>query len=192
MKHYNGATIWGLLDKYEPKETETGKPYLEVFVNCQHPQYGGVRVLGRVWGKDNIQQFTEMYKRNSEMRLEGNLQQYEGRNGEVKTTFNFFKFNYGPLKEQKAAFRLTGIVQSYEANTLKLLVRQENEGYAPKDETFTVMVSLEALLSMGEAGDPATGELIRVKGYLQIEEDEFGDMKGPQMPIVKQMEKLIV
>lgn len=190
MKHYNGCTIWGLLDKYEKKDTETGKPYLEVFVNCQHPQYGGVRVLGRVWGADNIQQFTEMYKRNSEMRLEGNLQQYLGRNDEVKTTFNFFKFNYGPLKEQKAAFRLTGIVQSYAEGILKLLIRQENEGYAPKEEIFTVMVSLEASLSVGELGDPVTGDLVRVKGYLQIEEDEFGDPKGPQMPIVKQMEIL--
>ena len=192
MKHYNGCTIWGILDKYEEKETETGKPFLEVFVNCQHHQYGNVRVLGRVWGKDNMLQFTEMFRRGSEIRLEGNMQQYTGRNGQVKTTFNFYKFNYGPLKEQKAAFRLTGIVQEPEtqdaASMLKLLVRQENEGYAPKDEIFTVIISTEASLSLNGSNDPGLGDLVRVKGYLQVEEDEFGDTKGPQMPVAKNME----
>lgn len=188
IKHYNGATVWGTLDKYEKKDTETGKPYLDLFVSCQHMQYGNVRVLGRVWGEDNILQFTEKFQRNSEIRLEGNIQQYTGRNEQIKTTFNFYKFNHGPLKEQKAAFRLTGIVQSYEPGVLEIMVRQQNEGYQPKEEIFKVSVSLEASLSLGESGDPSPGDTIRVKGYLQVEEDEFGDTKGPQMPVVKQME----
>ncbi|GAB63075.1 MAG: hypothetical protein DWB56_06855 [Candidatus Jettenia sp.] len=45
MNHYNGATVWGVLDKFTWEKTETGKDYLEVFIECQNVVLGNVRVL---------------------------------------------------------------------------------------------------------------------------------------------------
>ena len=59
MKFYNGATIWGKLDKFSRETTATGKAYIEIFVHCQHVQYGNVRILGRIWGQDAVDEFND-------------------------------------------------------------------------------------------------------------------------------------
>lgn len=186
MNHYNGATVWGTLDKFQWEKTETGKDYLEIFVDCQHASLGNVRVLGRIWKQDVGEALLKQFQRGSEMRLEGNIQQYQGRNEVTRTTFNFYRFRPGPLKEKKAAFRLVGEVKWFEGNCLKVLVRQEaKEGYEKKEEVFEVFVPNEILLGITE---PSVGELVRLKGYIAHEEDEFGDAKGPQRPVVRQLE----
>ncbi|GJQ44285.1 MAG: hypothetical protein DWB56_06850 [Candidatus Jettenia sp.] len=104
----------------------------------------------------------------------------------VRTTFNFFRIQPGLMKEKKAAFRLVGEVEGFEGNSLKVLVRQEaKEGYEEKEEVFEVFVPDDVLLL---SKDPSLGTLVRLKGYIQAEEDEFGDRKGPQQPIVKELE----
>ncbi len=188
MKHYNGATIWGVLEKYKIDQTENGKTFVEIYVHCQHPSYGNVRILGRIWDGDLIETLKTRYKKDDEIRLEGSLQQYKGRNDVIRTSFNFYRIQPGPLKEKKAAFRLVGEVQSYQDSILKILVRQESEGYAPKEEVFEVFVPL--IVSLEMKNDPEAGKLIRVKGYMQVEEDEFGDAIGQQKPVVKQLEIL--
>lgn len=193
MNHYNGATVWGQLDKYSWKKTETGKPYLEMFVNCIHAQWGNVRLLGRIWKKDIGEILTARYKHGDEMRLEGNIQQYQGRNEITRTTFNFWDVKPGPLKEQKAAFRLVGEVQEFHTITndgtplLKILVVQDQkDDFERKEEEFEVYVPNEVLLEAN--GNPVEGQIVRVKGYLVAEEDEFGGGKGPQRPVVRCLE----
>ena len=208
MKFYNGATIWGKLDKFSRETTNSGKPYVEIFVHCQHTQYGNVRILGRIWGKDAVDEFnsnvsTGKIKKGTDLRLEGNIQQYNGRNEAIKTSFNFYRCEPIPLKEYKAAFRLVGEVVSFgvdaEAdpstgsgcNAMPLRVRviqEQKEDFTPKEEIFEVYVPNVVLLEI--SGSPMSGQSVRLKGYIENPEDEFGDTSGVQRPIVKQMEIL--
>lgn len=200
IKHYNGATVWGCLDKFARKVTDNNKPYLETFLLCQHAVYGNVRVLGRIWGKDTVDEFLDdvragRIKKGVDMRLEGNIQQYNGRNEETKTTFNFYRYELGPLKEKKAAFRLVGEVVSFDTGNVGcadyalaniVVIQEQKENFEPKREEFEVFVPNAVLLELPV--NPAPGQMVRLKGYLQNEEDEFGESKGQQRPIVRQVE----
>lgn len=192
IKHYNGATVWGILDKFARKLTDNGKPYLDIFIHCQHAQYGNVKILGRIWGKELVDEFMDdvqngRIKKGVELRLEGNFQQYDGHDGTVRTSFNFYRYEFGPLKECKAAFRLVGEVISFEDDKLKILITQEQKGdFEPKQERFEVVVPSIVQLEM--PGNLVPGQMVRVKGYMEMEEDEFGDSKEYQHPVVKQLE----
>lgn len=193
-KHYNGTTVWGTLDKFANKMTENNKSFIEIYVHCQHPEYGNVKVLGRIWSKDVIDDFMKhvkdgTIKRGTELRLEGNIQQYDGRNDVIRTSFNFYRFEFGPLKERKAAFRLVGKVVSFneDEDKLKILIIQEQkENFEPRQDEVEVIVPKIIQLEM--PGNLETDTLIRIKGYLQCEEDEFGEAKEYQRPVVKQLE----
>lgn len=206
MKFYNGATVWGKLDKFSRETTSAGKAYIEIFVHCQHAQYGNVRILGRIWGQDAIDEFTDnvstgKIKKGSDLRLEGNIQQYNGRNEAVKTSFNFYRCEPISLKEYKAAFRLVGEVVSFDTDSkgeqdqsgdlqplrIKIILDQK-EGFEPKEEIFKVCVPNVVLLEM--PGSPMPGQAVRLKGYIENPEDEFGDTIGVQMPVVKELEIL--
>lgn len=206
MKFYNGATIWGKLDKFSRETTATGKVYIEIFLHCQHMQYGNVRILGRIWGQNAVDKFisnisTGKIKKGSDLRLEGNLQQYSGRNEAIKTSFNFYRCEPMPLKEYKAAFRLVGEVVSFGSDAgaktvgaddfqpLRVRVIQEQkEDFEPKEEIFEVYVPNVVLLEI--SGSPMPGQAVRLKGYIENPEDEFGDSSGVQRPIVKALEIL--
>lgn len=206
MKFYNGATVWGKLDKFTHETTATGKAYIEIFVHCQHTQYGNVRILGRIWGQDAVDEFnnnvsTGKIKKGSDIRLEGSIQQYNGRNEEIKTSFNFYRCEPISLKEYKAAFRLVGevvsvacspiseIAQSNDFQVLEVrIVQDQKEGFEPKEEIFKVCVPTVVLLEI--PGSPMPGQAVRLKGYLENPEDEFGDSSGLQRPIVKELEIL--
>lgn len=191
-KHYNGATVWGILDKFARKISDGGKPYLEIFIHCQHAQYGNVKILGRIWGKDVVDGFMDdvkdgKMKKGVELRLEGNMQQYHVRNEDVRTSFNFYRYEFGPLKERKAAFRLVGEVASFADDTLKIVVIQEQkEDFEPKREEFEMIVSKIVQLEM--PGNVDAGQVVRAKGYMEMEEDEFGEAKEYQRPVVKHLE----
>lgn len=213
MKFYNGATIWGKLDKFSRETTQGGKAYIEIFVHCQHAQYGNVRILGRIWGQDAVDEFDDnveigKIKKGSDLRLEGNIQQYNGRNEAIKTSFNFYRCEPIPLKEYKAAFRLVGEVVSFGSDAgdktigdnpstgsgcsvMPLRVRviqKQKEDFEPKEEVFEVYVPNVVMLEI--PGSPLPGQAVRLKGYIENPEDEFGDASGVQRPIVKQLEIL--
>lgn len=206
MKFYNGATIWGKIDKFSQETTATGKAYIEIFVHCQHAQYGNVRILGRIWGQGAVDEFnsnvsTGKIKKGSDLRLEGNIQQYNGRNEAIKTSFNFYRCEPIPLKEYKAAFRLVGEMVSFGADggdkyvgaeNLKPLrvqvIQEQKEDFEPKEEIFEVYVPNVVLLEI--PGSPMPGQAVRLKGYIENPEDEFGDSSGVQRPVVKQLEIL--
>ena len=201
MKFYNGATIWGKLDKFSRETTATGKAYIEIFVHCQHVQYGNVRILGRIWGQDAVDEFNDnvssnKIKKGTDIRLEGNIQQYNGKDEVIKTTFNFYRCEPIPLKEYKAAFRLVGEVVSFGADVgvedlqpLRVkIIQEQKEDFEPKEETFEVYVPNVVLLEI--PGSPMPGQAVRLKGYLENPEDEFGDSSGIQRPVVKQLEIL--
>lgn len=200
IKHYNGATVWGSLDKFARKVTDNNKPYLEIFLLCQHAVYGNVRVLGRIWGRDTVDEFLDdvragKIKKGVDLRLEGNIQQYNGRNEETKTTFNFYRYELGPLKEKKAAFRLVGEVVSFDIGNIGcadyalaniVVIQEQKENFETKREEFEVFVPNAVLLELPV--NPSPGQMVRLKGYLQNEEDEFGESKGQQRPIARQVE----
>ena len=214
MKYYCGATVWGTLDKFTQKTTENGKSYIEFFIHCPHVQLGNVKILGRLWGEDTVSEFMEdvrigKIKKNIELRLEGSFQQYSGRGNEARTSFNFYRYGFGPLKEKKAAFRLVGEVVSFGADagadvgtrrTVSLpqsndfhplrvrIIQEQKEDFEPKEEIFEVYVPNVILLEI--PGSPMPGQAVRLKGYLENPEDEFCDSSGIQKPVVNALEIL--
>lgn len=200
LRFYNGATVWGKLDKFSKETTSTGKAYVEIFVLCQHAQYGNVRVLGRIWGGEAVAGFNSNVAagkivKSSDVRLEGNIQQYSGKNEAIKTTFNFYRCEPMDLKEYKAAFRLTGEVVSFSDEAAEVegfrplrvrILQEKKDDFERKEEVFEVYIPKIVLLEM--ANDPAPGQTVRLKGYIENPEDEFGDATGKQLPVVRKLE----
>ena len=171
-----------------------------IFALCQHAQYGNVRVLGRIWGSDAVAGFngnvaSGKIVKGSDVRLEGNIQQYNGKNEIIKTTFNFYRCEPMALKEYKAAFRLTGEVVSFGDDAAEVegfrplrvrILQEKKEDFEGKEEVFEVYVPRIVLLEMPT--DPAPGQTVRLKGYIENPEDEFGDATGKQLPVVRKLE----
>lgn len=186
MNHCNIANVWGILEKYKKKFDVNEKPYLEVFLDCSHAEYGRVRILGRIWGKGQVEDFMFRFKPKDEVRLGGNMQQYE-RKKVVRSSFNLYKFNSGPIKERKAAFIMIGEVVSLEGETLKIrIVHKLENGSIDREETFEVTVPKDALLDCDAS--PEAGKLVKLKGYIMQREDDFGEPLGPQQPVVKMLD----
>lgn len=196
MKHCNRAHVWGIIDKFETKTTEGGKPYLEVYIDCRHDEYGSVRILGFVWGKDTANHFNSSFGRGDEVRFSGGIQQYTGRNGVTRTTFNFYILKPGPVREHKAAFILVGEVVSLEGESLEILIKQDvgaNGGSpandaATREDTFKIHLPREVLLEAEHTPEP--GQSVSVKGYIMHHEDEYGEACGPQQPVIKELKFL--
>ena len=188
MKHCNRAHVWGVLQKCEEKTTDdSGAPYLEIRIDCQHNEHGSVQVLGFVWGKVNVEAFREMYKTGDALRVSGGVQQYASRKtNAVKTSFNLYSFKDGPLKERKATFILVGEVVSLVGETLKILVSiPASKKYAAKKDEFVVSVPNSILLMADKT--PEKGQTVSVKGYIVQKEDEYGETVGSQRPVVKEL-----
>lgn len=200
LRFYNGATVWGKLDKFSKETTTTGKAYVEIFVLCQHAQYGNVRILGRIWGQDAVNEFNGnvaagKIKKGVDLRLEGNIQQYSGKSEAIKTTFNFYRCEPIPLQEYKAAFRLTGEVVSFSTTGVKVdgfqplrirIIQEQKETFDPKEETFEVYVPSIVMLEI--TNDPKPGQAVKLKGYIENPIDEYGEAVGAQMPVVRKLE----
>jgi hypothetical protein len=180
--------VWGVLQKCEKKTTDdSGAPYLEIRIDCQHDEHGSVQVLGFVWGKGNVETFREMYKTGDALRVSGGVQQYASRKtNAVKTSFNLYSFKDGPLKERKATFILVGEVVSLVGETLKILVSiPASKKYAAKKDEFVVSVPNSILLMADKT--PEKGQTVSVKGYIVQKEDEYGETVGSQRPVVKEL-----
>lgn len=193
IKHYNGGIVMGIISKVTPEVTKEKKPYLELLVDCPNPIHGNVRVLARIWGK-SVDLFKASFKQGSMARLQGNIQQYDDKNGNRRTSFNFFQFSPGPLKEMKAVFILTGEVEKYQDDpstssgqvTIRI-VQVDGNGKITNEEDIEVYVPGEVLLTTGE---PEPGQTVKVKGYLVQKENEFGEAEGVMRCEVKEMEVL--
>jgi hypothetical protein len=188
MKHCNRAHVWGVLQKCEEKTTDdSGAPYLEIRIDCQHDEHGSVQVLGFVWGRNNFETFRKMYKVGAEVRVSGGVQQYVFRKtNAVKTSFNLYSFKDGPLKERKATFILVGEVVSLVGEILKILVSiPASKKYAAKKDEFVVSVPNSILLMADKT--PEKGQTVSVKGYIVQKEDEYGETVGSQRPVVKEL-----
>ncbi len=187
MKHCNKIHIHGILDKCTPRTTEGKSPYLEVIIDCEHGIYGSVRSLAFIWGRDNIEYFTSKYNRGSEVRLSGNLQQYNGRGKELRTSFNIYVIKSGEIKERKTTFILVGKAVSLDGDgNLILEVKiPKSEKYNAKEDTYKVHVPGEVLLEADKTPEP--GQAVSVKGYIMQDKDEFEEPTGPQRPVVKEL-----
>ena len=188
MKHYNRAHIFGILDKTEEQLTKNnGNPYLEVIIDCQHEEYGSVRVLAFIWGEENVNYFQSKFSRGDEVRLSGNMQQYTGRGKATRTTFNIYIIKTEKIKERKTTFILVGEVESLDSdgNLLLTVKQKKSEKYEAKEDTLKVHAPRELLLELENT--PEMGQAVSVKGYIMCPEDEFGEPTGNQQPIVKEL-----
>lgn len=197
MKHFNRANIWGQLTSVEEKTTEGGgKPYIEIQVNCQHPRYGAVIAFGRLWGANNCEEFRASgIKTGETVSLTGVLAQYKGRNDATRTNFSFFRLaRWNPAESKhsfkRATFILLGEVTAYEEAVghakIFLKVRQEPEGYDAREDVFELHVPPGLVLDPLIQAHP--GALVRVKGELEQEEDEYGDVTTHARPVIRSLE----
>ena len=197
MKHFNQAIVKGVLYEYTKKSAEKGgqkRRFLELVVTCPHPQYGNVRVFGRLWGK-KVDDFMKSSKNGDLLKLSGNLAQYKDRKEETKTNFSCFSFEAWKPEEDKhphkrATFILVGEVISYDDGGtepyLTLKVKLEGENFL-KEETFELSVPGSVCDAFSA---PEPGSLVRVKGRIIQDEDDFGDVVVPSRPVIKELEFL--
>ncbi len=194
MKHFNQTTVKGVLHEFTRKTSEkkNGKRrFLELVVNCPHPQYGNVRVFGRLWGDEKVKSFMESFRNGDSIKLVGNMAQYRDKSDEVKTNFSFFSFEpWDPSSDKhphkRATFIFQGEAVSFDDSgreaRLSIKVRLENDSFQ-KEDVFE--------LSAGKACDaftaPEPGNLVRVKGRIIQDEDEYGDIVIPSRPVIEEL-----
>lgn len=193
-KHFNRAHVWGEVREFTKKTTEKGgKPFIEVVMDCRYPAYGNVRAFGRLWGEKGYKAWMDAVRPGSLVKLTGGMSQY-GEPGAVKTNFNFYSFEpWDPEKDnhkhRRAVFILLGEVVDYEdlvEAKLTLKLRNEEEGREAKEALFELIVGPGAENKDGVVLEP--GALVRVKGHLLQEEDEFGDIVKPCRPVVVEVQ----
>ena len=196
MIHYNAAHIWGTIHDIENKETENNKkPYLEVQVNCPSSKYGNIRAFCRVWGEQRVNSILKHFSVGDRINARGMVSQYVGRHKVIKTNFTIFDiFFWNPAedkhKDARSAFILSGECDAFEAATgdtpgrlsIRVVRTDEDETKVLSDETFVVEFPKHMAIDLG--GEPAVGSTYRVKGSLQQEEDEFGELTVPSRPVV--------
>lgn len=187
MKPCNKANVWGVLEKYKQELTEhEKKPYIRAVIDCRHTKYGSVRALCMIWGEDTVANFKQSCKIGDQIRLIGGLQQYKGRHETLQTTFNIFRFLADTVPERKANFILVGEVDELVGDSLDLLIKHPGtEARAAREENIIVHLTQSVLLNMDKT--PEEGDLIRAKGYLMRQEDEYGEETAPQRPVIKEL-----
>lgn len=191
MKHFNRAFVWGTLIKAENKETENNKPYLDVELDCESSSYGRVKAFARVWGK-NIVASAQKFKKGDKIKLTGVVDQYDGRNGR-KTNFQIYKVDpWDPQKDkhthQRATFILAGDVIEFkdgeDEGILKLKIRIETEGQPTKEKEFHLSVPADVC---SELTAPEPGTTVKVKGRIQQDEDDCGDVTKWARPVISEI-----
>lgn len=196
-KHFNQAIIWGQIHEFTRKTTDNNKFYIEMSVKCPFPKYGNVRVFVRLWGEEKVEDFMKAFKPGDLVRLQGAFSQYRDKDGKAQTNFTAYKAEaWDPANDKhqhkRAVFVLLGEVNAYEAlaegGRLFLKVKIENDDENKKydrEDVFEMFVPEGTSLDF--AAEYPTGSLVRVKGVISQEEDEFGDILIPSRPVVVEL-----
>lgn len=197
-KHFNQAIIWGQIHEFKRKTSEPNNKYfIELSVKCPFPKYGNVRVFGRIWGEELVEEFMKAFKPGDLVRLQGAFSQYKDKDGNAQTNFSFYRADaWDPANDKhthkRATFRLLGEVNAYESlaegGRLFLTVKLENENSKyDREDIFEIFVPEGVSLDFGAEYPAST--LVRVKGVISQEEDEFGDVTVPSRPVIVEMNR---
>lgn len=194
MNHFNRAIIWGEITALDKKTTINKTPYLDVRVNCRGP-YGRIRAFCRVWGRQQVDEFTAEFQKGSLVRLQGFMGQYRDKKDRIRTNFAVYQGEpWDPAvdehKERRATFILVGVVKGFEEidgeGALIVAVTIETEGYGARTEEFEVRVPTEVQLDF--KGELAPGRTLRIKGVLAQEEDGYGELKRAARLMAREIE----
>jgi len=189
-KDYNGAHVWGNIHSIETKATEPAKkPYLELQVNCPSAKYGNIRAFCRVWGEKRVEQVMAAFSAGDTVKAQGMMSQYVGRHEVVKTNFNIFTvLPWDPDNDKhsdaRATFILSGECEAFaDGNiTIRIVRTNEDETKVLSEESFVIEFPAHMVIDLG--GEPVVGMEYNVKGCLQQEEDEWGDLTVAARPVV--------
>ncbi len=202
MGHFNAGNVWGKVIKAkEGKTKEKHTPFLELEIDCSHPQHGPVKAFGRLWGKEKIAVFLESLQEHKvEMfRFKGFYGQYEEHSKRYSSYF-FYDFTppgvlkNGAMGTPRAAFILVGdltkkeLDQDAEPKLYLDVIRPGKE--TSIEESFEVyLFDLETYYEI------ETGDLVEVRGVLRKRkaEDEYGgttdDLIRPYVMVTKKRQR---
>lgn len=184
MKPYNGMTLWGRIGAINLEKKKGGGKYLQVKLQCPHKEYGAIRIYCNVFGK-KAAGLAEAFKARDNVRVRGFMSQYE-KKGSTRTSVSAFDIEeWDPGTDQhsenRAVFVLVGKVLSF--------CDGKDEGVAEveiKEGEDPLKVCIPSDLSL----DIEEGKKYRLKGTMQKEEDELGDLVKPQRPVVLEIKGL--
>ena len=184
MKHYNAGIVKGKIERITEKNTEGGKPYLRLSVDCPGP-YGKVKAFGSVFGKERVKQFKAEFRKGSVVNLAGFLAQYE-RAGKLKTTFNFIVGDHWePSHDQhpymRATFILVGEIMAIKERGAEseAVVRIRDSRDNSKHIDISVHIPDEPIF------DVEKGKVQRLTGHLKQDEDDCGGMIRMTRPLIE-------
>lgn len=188
MKHFNKATIKGMLKSFEVKAGEE-EDRLSIVVECTDKENGDVIVNGNLWKDDSISAFEKRFIIGDLIHLSCLMSQYKGRHDAVRTNFLVFDFKPWDPGEEKHAHKRTTFVMCGEVTSLepgedehKLTVMVKSKD--GRENHLEVQVPDELVLS----SRVATGATVKVKGKMARELDEFGETVKHQRPVVAGIE----
>ena len=185
LKHFNAGHVWGKIIKAEEKETkDKHTPFVELEIDCGHPEHGNVRAYGRLWGREKAALFLEYFKDHKDyvFRFKGYYGQYVD-HGKRYSSYTFYDFMRpdeiykagAKNNEPRAAFILTGELTETgfdDDADPKLIMNVIRSG---KEMSFED--SLEVFLfELDGFYDIEPGDIIEVRGVLRKRsaEDFYG------------------
>jgi len=185
LKHFNAGHVWGKILKAEEKETkDKHTPFVELEIDCGHPEHGNVRAYGRLWGKEKCAAFMDYLKDHKDFifRFKGYYGQYVDHDKRY-SSYTFYDFirpdeiikTGTKNNEPRAAFILTGELAEKELDAdadPRLMINVVRSGKETSSEN-----SLEVFLfELDGFYDIEPGDLIEVRGVLRKRsaEDFYG------------------
>ncbi len=188
MRHFNSAHVWGLLKEFKEKETANGKAYVDVVIDCSSEKYGNVRAFGRLWGKF-VQEFLEDFRPGDLVAMRGMLSQYEGRKGAIRTNFTLYGAEHwepadSKHKHRRAAFILATEVLDIDDSGEETVVHVRFGPQNGDPEEYVIALHPDKIL------DIEAGGIWRLKGAIEQDEDEWGEVTRAARPVILVVQKM--
>lgn len=191
MNHFNLGNVWGSVSEITKKKTISGKPYLQIEIECPNELYGNVKTYGRLYGEQKVGAFIDFHKSHpgQAYRFKGFFSQYDKEEGKRYSNYTFFSWQPIETREFRAAFVLTGEVtaiatEGEEGKICMHLLRKGQGSYQDIEEDFEVYT-----INKQEVAGIQDGQVIQAKGMLRAKEPEdcFGMPSGKIRPYVMEM-----
>lgn len=181
-----GVVFASVLKKPVRKQTDGGSVYASIQLQCPNALHGDVRVWGKLWG-DQVSEALLHMSAGDKIRLEGVVQQYDGKHGRV-TNFSFWAYRdclENEIEDLRAVYIVVGDVVAIDSLAAKeeipemicLTIRYQSgkEGESQYDpERYQFL--LDATDSIAQMlTEDLIGKRVKVSGVLRQIKDYFED-----------------
>lgn len=183
---------------YRKSLKKNHKKYLQIQLECPNTLHGDIKVYGRLWGDDRIEELLRTLNQDGKLmkgtalRLEGFFGQYDGEDDRRLNNYTFFKWHLFEGAEYRAVFILTGKIEDIhetedDEGCVHLHIARQGVNEQTVEEDFLLFAEDKA-----EIADLRDGQTIQAKGLIaeKGEEDYFGGSSGIFKAYVKEVKIL--